>query len=78
MDVSNQLTWPALVTKCPELLFVEKQAQQIAEAGATWSDYRLIKDRLLPLVGWQARRPELRDGRFWDLAFDHLVATLEV
>ena len=49
-----------------------------ASRRVTFRDYEEFKRRLLRLVGWHARRPELRTTEAHDLAMHRLVAALGV
>ena len=48
-------------------------------ANEIWYGYGIhsgLKPRLLMLVGWNARKPELRDSRAYDIAYDEIYRVL--
>lgn len=71
-------TWAELVEIEPELAEVERQAIQSHRKGHDdIRDWGQIKRAFLPLVGFEAKRYELRNSTCYDVAYDHLLSCWE-
>jgi len=76
VTVSDNATFDELCEIEPALRDLEYQIREVDGSGphfsanAVWS--QLCKPVLVGLVGWDARRPELRTQAAYDTAYDHL------
>lgn len=76
---SRPSTFAAVAAVEPRVANLVCEAARLrASRRVTWRDYEAFKRRLLCLVGWNARRPELRTTDAYDLAMHRLVAALGV
>jgi hypothetical protein len=86
---ADGLSWGVLVAEEPALAELERELRAIEDdparpafcANLVWygredPEGRSYKERLHPLVGWEARNPKLRSEHAYDLAYDHLYALL--
>ena len=80
VTVSDNATFDDLCEIEPALRDLESQIREVDGgdahlcANAVWS--QVCKPALVGLVGWDARRPELRTDAAHDTAYDHLYDLL--
>lgn len=70
-------TWSELVEIEPNLMSVEAFVTSL-RGRRDWRQWSQAKARFSSLVGWNARKPQLRSSRCFDIAYLHLLNIFEV
>ena len=68
----NKRTFADLCEIEPQLLSFEPIPYDIDDSEFD-KIYESLKNRLYPIVGWEAKNKELRNSESWDIAIKYLV-----
>lgn len=73
---TSEITWREIVSLEPEAARIVSEAAAIR--GPEWRDYSRLKLQLSRLVGFGARKPQLRSCRAYEVALDRLVEAIRL